>query len=94
MSVTTEPMLSMTPEAVAQLKTFLAEQGTPEHALRVFFGVTRSVMGCMHSNRLPGSNEAHCEQECSSAPHRRHLVSSATSPATTCPHCAQRTTSR
>jgi iron-sulfur cluster assembly protein len=29
-------MISMTPEAVAQLKDFLEEQGTPEHALRVF----------------------------------------------------------
>lgn len=36
MSVTTEPMISMTSEAVTQLKSFLAEQGTPEHALRVF----------------------------------------------------------
>lgn len=36
MSVTTEPMISMTPEAIGQLKTFLTEQGTPEHALRVF----------------------------------------------------------
>jgi iron-sulfur cluster assembly protein len=36
MSVTTEPMLTMTPEAVAQLKSFLNEQGTPEGALRVF----------------------------------------------------------
>ncbi|MDQ2682845.1 MAG: iron-sulfur cluster insertion protein ErpA [Chloroflexota bacterium] len=29
-------MLSITEEAVAQLKSFLDEQGTPEHALRVF----------------------------------------------------------
>jgi len=29
-------MITMTPEAVTQLRTFLAEQGTPEHALRVF----------------------------------------------------------
>ncbi|MEA2525732.1 MAG: iron-sulfur cluster assembly protein [Thermomicrobiales bacterium] len=36
MSVTTETMISMTPEAVAQLKNFLTEQGTPDHALRVF----------------------------------------------------------
>src|ERR671918_1675747 len=36
MSVTTETMITMTPEAVTQLKSFLAEQGTPEHALRVF----------------------------------------------------------
>jgi iron-sulfur cluster assembly protein len=36
MSVAAEPMLTMTPEAVAQLKNFLAEQGTPDHALRVF----------------------------------------------------------
>jgi iron-sulfur cluster assembly protein len=36
MSVTIEQKLTMTPEAVAQLKTFLSEQGTPDHALRVF----------------------------------------------------------
>jgi iron-sulfur cluster assembly protein len=36
MSVTTEQKLTMTPEAVTQLKTFLADQGTPEGALRVF----------------------------------------------------------
>jgi iron-sulfur cluster assembly protein len=36
MSVVTEPLISMTPEAVNQLKNFLSEQGTPEHALRVF----------------------------------------------------------
>ena len=36
------------------------------HALRVFLGLTRSVIGCMHSNRLPGSNEAHCAHEWSS----------------------------
>jgi len=29
-------MLSITPAAVDQLKSFLAEQGTPDHALRVF----------------------------------------------------------
>ena len=29
-------MISMTPAAVDQLKEFLDEQGTPEHALRVF----------------------------------------------------------
>src|SRR5215210_9327977 len=36
MSVTIEQKLTMTPEAVTQLKTFLSEQGTPDHALRVF----------------------------------------------------------
>ena len=36
MAVTTTPMLSITEEAVTQLKSFLDEQGTPEHALRVF----------------------------------------------------------
>src|SRR4051812_9834096 len=36
MSVTTERILTITPEAVAQLKTFLDDQGTPEGALRVF----------------------------------------------------------
>jgi len=35
MSVTTT-LLSITPEAVSQLKGFLAEQGTPEAGLRVF----------------------------------------------------------
>ena len=36
MSATTEQLITITPEAVAQLKKFLAEQGTPDHALRVF----------------------------------------------------------
>jgi iron-sulfur cluster assembly protein len=36
MSVIAEPLISMTPEAIGQLKNFLAEQGTPDHALRVF----------------------------------------------------------
>ncbi len=35
MSATTT-LLSITPEAVTQLKTFLADQGTPEAGLRVF----------------------------------------------------------
>lgn len=34
--VTTTPMISMSTEAVDQLKGFLSEQGTPDHALRVF----------------------------------------------------------
>lgn len=34
--VTTLPLISMTTEAVDQLKGFLSEQGTPDHALRVF----------------------------------------------------------
>ncbi|HVL23493.1 MAG TPA: iron-sulfur cluster insertion protein ErpA [Thermomicrobiales bacterium] len=29
-------MITMTPEAVSQLKDFLTDQGTPDHALRVF----------------------------------------------------------
>ena len=36
MSATTEQMISVTPEAVVQLKRFLDDQGTPDHALRVF----------------------------------------------------------
>ena len=36
MAVASSTMISMTPEAVDQLKRFLDEQGTPEHALRVF----------------------------------------------------------
>lgn len=35
-SSTETQMISMTPEAVSQLKDFLADQGTPDHALRVF----------------------------------------------------------
>lgn len=35
-SSTETQMISMTPEAVSQLKEFLADQGTPDHALRVF----------------------------------------------------------
>lgn len=35
-AVTSTPMLSITDDAVNQLKSFLAEQGTPDHALRVF----------------------------------------------------------
>lgn len=35
-AVTSTPMLSITEDAVSQLKSFLDEQGTPEHALRVF----------------------------------------------------------
>ena len=34
--VTTTPLISMTSAAVDQLKSFLADQGTPDHALRVF----------------------------------------------------------
>ncbi|MCO5214890.1 MAG: iron-sulfur cluster assembly accessory protein [Thermomicrobiales bacterium] len=34
--VTTTPLISMTSDAVEQLKSFLADQGTPDHALRVF----------------------------------------------------------
>ena len=36
MAVNTETMISITDSAVGQLKEFLAEQGTPDHALRVF----------------------------------------------------------
>ncbi len=36
MAVATTPLLSITDDAVKQLKEFLDEQGTPDHALRVF----------------------------------------------------------
>lgn len=36
MSVTTDAVISITPEAVAQLRAFLDEQGTPDQMLRVF----------------------------------------------------------
>jgi iron-sulfur cluster assembly protein len=36
MSIATAQRISITPEAVTQLKSFLADQGTPDHALRVF----------------------------------------------------------
>jgi hypothetical protein len=29
---------------------------------RVFLGEMRAGMSCMHSKRLPGSNDAHCAQ--------------------------------
>ena len=35
-AVASTPMLSISEDAVAQLKSFLDEQGTPDHALRVF----------------------------------------------------------
>lgn len=34
--VTTVPLITMTSDAIDQLKGFLADQGTPDHALRVF----------------------------------------------------------
>lgn len=33
---TSTPLITMTDDAVEQLKSFLADQGTPDHALRVF----------------------------------------------------------
>ncbi len=36
MSAMTDTPISMTPEAVSQLKSFLVEQGTPDQMLRVF----------------------------------------------------------
>lgn len=36
MTATTESVISITPEAVTQLRGFLAEQGTPDQMLRVF----------------------------------------------------------
>lgn len=36
MAVATTPLLSISEDAVKQLKSFLDEQGTPDHALRVF----------------------------------------------------------
>jgi iron-sulfur cluster assembly protein len=36
MTATTEPIISITPEAVDQLVGFLTEQGTPDQMLRVF----------------------------------------------------------
>ena len=36
MTATMTPMITMTAEAVSQLKEFLDEQGTPEYGLRVF----------------------------------------------------------
>lgn len=36
MTATSQPMISMTAEAVTQLKNFLAEQGSPDQMLRVF----------------------------------------------------------
>src|SRR5882762_4873273 len=63
--------------------------------LRVFFGEMRAVSRVsMHSNRLPGSNDTHCEHVWRSVPHFGHRVSNPTSDDTGLPHCEQRTTSR
>jgi len=64
------------------------------HEFFAFFGEIRAGIDCMHSNRLPGSNDVHCEQACRKVLHRVHRLSSPTSAETTVPHCAQRTTSR
>jgi len=63
------------------------------HSFRASFFATRSLTGCMHSNRLPGSKYMHCLQECSSNPHFGHFPSPVI-PCSTVPHCEQRDTAR
>lgn len=62
--------------------------------MRTFLGVTRAGIVCMHSNRLPGSNDSHCEQEWRSVLHRLQRLARPTSSSTTCPHCEHFTTRR
>jgi hypothetical protein len=63
------------------------------HEFRSSFFAIRSVTGCMHSNRLPGSKYVHCLHECNSNPHFGHFPSTPM-PWSTVPHCAHRDTTR
>lgn len=63
------------------------------HSLRSSFFATRTVTGCMHSKRDPGSKYMHSLHECSANPHFGHF-SSAVIPVSTIPHCAHRETAR
>ena len=59
-----------------------------------FFGEIRAVIASMHSKRLPGSNDPHCEHACMSVPHRGQRLSAAMADETGLPHWEQRITSR
>jgi hypothetical protein len=61
---------------------------------RAFLGAMRAGIVCMHSKRLPGSNDAHWEQARRSVPHFRHRLSELTSSVWAAPHWEQRTTWR
>ena len=61
---------------------------------RAFLGVTRSGIACMHSNRLPGSNDVHWAQAWRSMPQRVQRELNPISSAAKWPHWAQRTTWR
>jgi len=64
-------------------------------SLRASFFAIRSLTGCMHSKRLPGSKYVHCLQECNSNPHFGHCPSPELAvPCSTVPHCAHRDTAR
>ena len=63
------------------------------HSLRASFFAMRSFIGCMHSNRLPGSKYVHCLHECSSNPHFGHCPLDGI-PCKTVPHCVHRETAR
>jgi len=65
------------------------------HSFRASFFAMRSLIGCMHSKRLPGSKCVHCLHECNSNPHFGHCPSpELAAPCSTVPHCAQRETTR
>lgn len=64
-------------------------------SLRASFFAIRSLTGCMHSKRLPGSKYVHCLHECSSNSHFGHCPSpELAAPCSTVPHCAHRETAR
>jgi hypothetical protein len=63
------------------------------HSFRASFFAIRSGMGCIHSNRLPGSKYVHCLHECNSNPHFGHFSPEGI-PCKTVPHCVHRETAR
>lgn len=63
------------------------------HSFFSSFFAIRTVTGCMHSNRLPGSKYMHCLHECSSKPHFGQRPSTPI-PCSTVPHWAHRDTAR
>ena len=64
------------------------------HVFLPFLGEIRTATGCMHSNRAPGSKNAHCEHACKSVPQRGQRLLNSTGASRAAPHGAQRTTSR
>jgi hypothetical protein len=62
--------------------------------LRASFGMMREGTGCMHSNRLPGLNDAHWAHARRSTPHFPQRLSAVTAAVMMSPQREQRKTSR